>query len=141
MSDFQTTFIIQSKDGQIDWGSPFNEARFREWLRLHPGKRLRIQPIKEYRTGSQNNYYWLYLDIISMETGNDASELHEFFKRTLLPAKKVRITGKKKIHEFERETSTTELTKTEFGEYLDKICALVGVPLPDPKEAGYITNY
>ena len=138
MSDFKTTFIVQSKNGDLDWGSPYNKSRFYEWLRLHPDKKLRIEPVKEYRSLPQNALYWLYLDIISMETGNDTSELHEFLKRKLLPMKKVRITGKKSVHEFERETSTTELSKGEFIDYMMKIEELVEISIPDPKQ---LENY
>lgn len=142
MSDTtKTTWIAKSVNGTLDWGSDFNVVRLRSWLERNPNKVLKLTPVKEYRSGQQNNYYWLYLDIISNETGNDPIELHEFFKRKLLPRKKVSIKGKKKDHEFERETSTTELSKIDFGEYLDKICQITEVPLPDPKEAGYIVDY
>ena len=135
MSDTtKTTWIAKSVNGTLDWGSEFNLARLRQWLKEHPNKLLKLEPLKEYRTGSQNNLYWLYIDIIANETGNDSIDLHLFFKSKLLPRKKIIIRGKKTAHEFERETSTTELSKLEFGEYMDKISQLVEIPIPDPKE-------
>jgi hypothetical protein len=38
-------------------------------------------------------------------------------------------------------SSTTTLSKIDFGEYLDKIAAETGIPLPDPEAAGYISNH
>lgn len=82
------------------------------------------------RTGQQNRLYWMYLGDIEAEMGNLADDLHELFKRKFLPPRWVTM--------FDEEVclppSSTVLSKTEFGEYLDKICALTGVPIPDPGE-------
>lgn len=42
--------------------------------------------------------------------------------------------------EVSKPRSTTKLNKSGFSDYLDKICALTNVPLPDPEAAGYIPN-
>jgi hypothetical protein len=34
--------------------------------------------------------------------------------------------------------STTELNKQDFSDYLDRICALTEIELPDPELAGYL---
>lgn len=135
------TFLAKIVDGNINFQSPFNEARFREFCKNNEGKIVRVELPKSFRSGQQNRYYWLYLGIISMETGNDEMSLHEFFKFSLLPKKTVIIKGKKKDHILETTKSTTELSKLEMGDYLDKICAMTDVPLPDPILAGYVTNY
>ena len=96
-----------------------------------------VEKRKNQRSLSQNNYYWLYLGIIEDETGNLADDLHEFFKRKFLRPVTKKILGE----EIKLPASTTNLGKHDFGEYLDKICAMTNVPLPDPEAAGYITNH
>lgn len=111
----------------MDWGSDFNLARLRQHLKEHEGKVFRLEKLKSTRTLSQNNLYWKYLDLIEMETGNNADDLHEYFRRTLLPPKFITAMGK----EIKIPRSTTELSKTEFSEYMEKISALTLVPIPD----------
>ena len=92
---------------------------------------------KNRRSISQNSYYWLYLGVIENETGNTADDLHEYFKRKFLRPQEKTIMGE----QIKLPSSTTDLAKHDFGEYLDKISAMTGVPLPDPELAGYTTNY
>ena len=66
----------------------------------------------------------------------NADDLHEWFKRHLLPPRFLKVRGE----ELKVPASTTDLDKVAFGEYLDKICALTGVPLPDPIAAGYLPH-
>ena len=97
-----------------------------------------IDELKNKRSLSQNFYYWTYLGIIENETGNSADDLHEIAKRKFLPPRFVKSLDGKEIR---LPGSTTGLSKTEFSEYLHKICAWSGVPLPNPEDAGYISNY
>ena len=93
-----------------------------------------IEKKKGKRTLTQNAYYHLYLSVISKETGDDENSLHEYFKRKfLVPVEKVVMGETIKV-----PASTTELNKQEFSDYLDRICALTGIPLPDPELAGYL---
>ena len=50
-----------------------------------------------------------------------------------------KVVGKEIV--FETDASTTDLSKIEMGEYMDRISALTEIPIPDPELAGYITNY
>lgn len=129
-------FIATAKNRMLDFGSEYNNIRLREFLRKNEGKKFAVEMIKTKRSLSQNNYYWLYLGVIEQETGNSSSDLHEYFKRTLLPPKFITVLGK----EIKIPSSTTELSKVEFGEYLDKISAMTGVPIPDPELAGFFVE-
>lgn len=128
-----TTFIFKVNkkiDGRwifMDFGSGFNESRFADCLKENEGKLFRIEKEISTRSLSQNKLYWLYLGVIEQETGNIANDLHELFRRTLLPPKFIKVMGK----EIKIPMSTTELNKTDFGEYLDKIAAETNVPIPD----------
>lgn len=130
------TFHAEAKNGQLSLGSEHNRSRFSDWLKTHEGARLVITEPKTTRTLTQNNFYWLYLSIISMETGDNDTDLHEYFKRHLLPPRFTTVMGK----EIKLPATTTTLTKHEFSEYLDKICVLTEVPLPDPELAGFYTK-
>lgn len=131
-----SVWLIKAKDGGLDLGSEFNKAKLKEHLKEHEGKTYRLEYVQPKRSLSQNNYYWMYLGVIARETGDHEKALHEFFKQEFLPKKTIAILGKARTI----TKSTTSLTKLEMGEYLDKICAMSGVPLPDPQEAGYISN-
>lgn len=121
------TFIGIAKDAGLDFGSDFNAVRFRNYLREHQGKTFRITEVIPTRSINQNRLYWLYLEEIERETGNSANDLHELFRRTLLTPKFITVLGK----EIKIPRSTTELTKTTFAEYMEKICAETGVEIPD----------
>jgi hypothetical protein len=123
-----TTFITKiSNKAELDFGSDYNFARFKQYCKENIGKILRIEPEVSTRTLSQNKLYWKYLGIIEIETGNNANDLHEYFRRVFLIPKIIKVMGK----EVKIPTSTTELKKNEFSDYLDKICAETGVPIPD----------
>lgn len=120
-------------EGRFDFGSEHNLTRFREWCKANPGKWVRIEEQVPVRTRSQHNYYWVYLEVVSRETGHTAEELHAWAKKTFLPRRYATVMGK----EVEIEPTTKTLSKLAFGEYLDRICAETGVSLPDPQAAGY----
>jgi hypothetical protein len=100
-----------------------------------PKCRSEVRP-PPVRSSSQNRYYHLYLEVIALETGDNADDLHEFFKQKLLPPVFKTIRGE----EIKLPASTTDLSKNDFTEYLDRICALTNVPLPDPIAAGYLPH-
>ncbi len=126
-----TTFLVKiDSKGGMDFGSSFNLSRFRQFCKENIGKELRIERHERKRSMSQNALYWLYLGIIERETGNLADDLHQYFKRVLLPPKFITVLGQ----EIKVPKSTTELTKVEFSEYMEKIAAKVDVPIPDTKQ-------
>ena len=129
-------FRATIKDGNLDFG-PAQRAVFKDFLKVNEGRTLTIELEKKGRSRSQNSYYWVYLGVIARETGDNADDLHEFFKRKLLPPKFIKVRNE----EIKIPASTTELNKADFGEYMEKICALTQIPLPDPEAAGYISNY
>lgn len=98
---------------------------------------VEIDRRKNKRSLTQNSFYWLYLTIIADETGEIQDDLHEYFKRKFLPPIEKKILGQV----VRLPGSTTDLSKFDFGEYLDKICAMTNVPIPDPEDAGYISNH
>lgn len=111
----------------------------RNWERFksgHEGVEVIIEEWKPKRSNRQHRYYWLYVNVIAKETGDSAPALHTLFKREFLPPKHMVAMGR----EVEVAPSTKTLTKKEFSDYLERICALTGVPLPDPQMAGYLPD-
>jgi hypothetical protein len=129
-------FRATIKNGVLEFPTPAAAVRFQQWKRDHDGLRIIIEEDKPSRSHSQNAYYWTYLSVIAIETGDNADDLHEFFKRKLLPPVFKTIRGE----EIKLPASTTDLSKNDFTEYLDRICALTNVPLPDPIAAGYLPH-
>ena len=128
-------FKIVNKEFQFS--SQTHLALWHEFLKQCEGKVVQVSKYIPVRTDQQNKYYWLYLGMIESETGNNSVTMHEYFKRVFLPPKFIKYKDK----EIKIPASTTELTKIEMGEYLDKICAETGVALPNPMELeGYIPN-
>lgn len=110
---------------------PDNQKAWLDYLLSVDKKKLvvSIEQEKWVRSTSQNNFYWAYLRIIANETGETETDLHDLFKRKFLPPQFKKILGV----EVKLPASTTKLDKISFGEYMDKISALTGVPIPNPK--------
>lgn len=124
------TFLFKSNKGIWDFGSEHNYKRFIAYLKENDGKEFRIEPLIRTRSLSQNNLYWMYLEIIERETGNNANDLHEYFRRTLLSPVRLKVMNKEIII----PKSTTDLKKQEFSDYIDKISSECGVPIPNTED-------
>ena len=88
----------------------------------------------EKRTLAQNRLYYLWLNCISAETGNDVEDLHEYLKRTFLGTRYRIIYGEGITTSF----STTDLSTEQFTEYLEKVQRWAnveqGIILPNPED-------
>ena len=89
-----------------------------------------LERLTKIRSIKQNRLYFLYLNIIENETGNSVEELHEFFKNKFLPPRLRIMFGE----EVELSPTTTKLSKLAFAEYLEKICDLTDVPIPETEQ-------
>ncbi len=89
---------------------------------------------KPRRSDNINRYYWLYLGILSEQTGDDANSLHEYFKQKFLDPVYIRVRGEA----IKLTRSTRTLTTGEMSEYIMRIAALTEIEPPNPQEAGYL---
>lgn len=129
-------FRATIKDANLSFG-PAQRKVFKEFLTVNEGRTLIIELEKKGRSRSQNSYYWVFLGVIARESGDNADDLHEFFKRKLLPPKFIKVRGE----EVKIPASTTELGKADFSDYITKISILTEIPTPNPEDVGYISNY
>lgn len=138
-------FLAKSNGKVLDFGSDINKQRFIDDIKSNDKAVYRIERVTKKRTLPQNNFFWLYLEIIERETGNTTADMHEYVKRNLTPKieRKVRIFRKGKWVELKGMVGkgTSELTKSEMSDVMDKLSALTEVAIPDPNLAGFITNY
>ena len=122
-------FYFKQIGGLIQWQ---NQRALFDWLLSHGDYKgsyvVEIKKEKHKRSLSQNDFYWLYLGVIEKDTGNLSTELHELFKRKFLPPIAKSILGV----DFKIPSSTTNLSKTEFSDYMDKISAFTEIPIPEP---------
>lgn len=93
---------------------------------------VNVKVKKPKRTEAQNNYYWFYLGIISMDLGHTPEEIHEWAKSKCLPNRIIKILG----DPVRVKKSTTELTVIEFCDYILKIEEETGVPAPNTEDFG-----
>lgn len=119
-------------DGSIEWGD-YNPLYN---LSEYEGKPIKLVIEDKKRTLPQNSLYWAYLHIISRETGNDIEDLHYSFRFSFLEPQLVEVSdfnkcGRTMVAELR---STTSLSKQEFTDYLERICAETGIPIPNAEE-------
>ncbi len=123
-------FVVEIREGRPSFTSDYQRSMFNDFLKQFEGKKvwMTIDPKLPKRTDRQNRFYWLYLGIISRETGEDKDSLHAFFGDEFLTKGVKNLFGK----EVKVKKSTTELNRIEFGNYLEEICRLTEIPIPDP---------
>lgn len=122
-------FLGTVLDGSIEWGdyNPLYE------LDKYEGSRVKFSIEDKKRTTPQNSLYWAYLHIISRETGNDVEDLHYSFRFSFLAPQLVEVTdfNSEKRTMVAELRSTTSLSKQEFTEYMQRIEAQTGIPIPN----------
>lgn len=73
-----------------------------------------------------------------------ACQRHEFLPEKCAPRRLVTIKGPKGSTEVEQIVRSSDMSKQEMSEFMDKCAALTGYPLPTPEELeamGYISNH
>lgn len=105
----------------------------RHWLKLNakPGDEgtMKLELKKPKRSALQNAFYWVYLDLVSLSSGHTPMELHTWAKGKFLSKGITEVFGEK----VRKVSSTTDLNRSEFVEYLSQIEEATGVPVPDPE--------
>ena len=100
-----------------------------------------IEKAKSKRSLNQNSYlFGVVYKVIADHTGNTIDELHEVFKRMFLTPRFIVYKEK----EIKVPSSTSDLNKVEFGEYIERIraeVATMGVIIPEALTQGEAPEY
>lgn len=96
-----------------------------------------IRKKKSTRSVQQNALYWKWMTVLAEHIGEKTKDdMHNEFSTRLLGPELLVVDGKQYI----RIKSTTELSVSEFTDYLEKISAAamaLEVSLPSPEYYGY----
>lgn len=127
-------FSVIIKEGKIGFRTEYAKELFTDFLRQFEGKEvwLSVDERMPNRTEAQNRYYWLYLTLISHETGADIEALHAWAKGKFLTETITEVYGDK----VRITKSTTELSKTDFSDYIRKIEVETEILAPDTTPFG-----
>lgn len=131
--------------GTIDQHGTFtlhNRKRFEQWCSENKGKlvRIKFERKSSKRSLPQNSYYHgvvvqeVRLGLLGIGYDMTNEEVHHFLKMKFNPVQVASIQGEV----IELPGSTTEFTKTSFGEYIDKIvqwaAEYLNVTIPMPNQ-------
>lgn len=123
------TFIVKAENKGLKFKSDYHQSLFRQRLEQLEGKEfsLHIDEKKPKRSEQQNRYYHLYLNMIADETGYTHGELHSLMKGKFLTREIKEVMGQK----VRITKSTTELSKSDFAEYILEIQNFTGILPPN----------
>jgi hypothetical protein len=89
-----------------------------------------VAPIRSNRSLNQLSYLWgIVYPEIAGHTGHTTTELHEIFKRLLLPPRITKFKGR----EFKMAATTSTLSKSEMAEFITRViaeAAEMGINIP-----------
>lgn len=139
-NEFREDYITETKDfaGQIVEGEDGHKKlkiNSSAWYQTQLNKfrigekvSLYISSRRPKRSMQQNRYYWgVYLPLIAKETGEHSIErLHQLFSGKFLTKEIVVVLGEK----VRVKSSTTELSKATFTEYIMNIESFTGISAP-----------
>jgi hypothetical protein len=128
MAKIIPTFIADVKKGILN----FKRADlFKMYIGNLDGQKVIVTVKKFYRSRStkQNSLYWVWLNHIGNEIGEEPEDLHNTFKAMFLVDR---------AKDFPIVRSTTSLNTFQFMEYMEKIArkmSEMNISLPNPDEA------
>lgn len=92
-----------------------------------------IKKVQSVRSIAQNRLYWMWVGIMSDETGHTKKEMHEFLKDEFLLPEIIEAFGKT----ITIKPSTKNLKVGEFSTFLEKVdffAGEFGIELPKPED-------
>lgn len=125
-------FNARIKNELLSFDTPYNEARYRQWLQINEGKRVKIA-LDDQLSDEQRGYFeGAVVPAYASYHGMTVEQSREDLKREFNPMFIKRRDGSvAKIG-----TSTARLNKQKFADFLTRIIVWMdenGIPVPDPE--------
>jgi hypothetical protein len=122
---------VVEQDGKLK--TKLNSPQLLEFfLKAHtkPGDELLIQVTsrRPKRSESQNNFFFLYLDLVSLSCGHAISELHTWVNEHILGQGITEVFGT----QVRKVGHTSDLNISEFCEMMNRVFEETEIPIPDP---------
>lgn len=106
------------------------------FLRMHTKEgdiiSLVVTAKRPKRSQAQNNFFFVYLDLISLSCGHTTEELHKWVKQEILGGGITEVFG----HDVRMVGETSDLNISEFVEMMNRIEEATDIPIPDPEPFG-----
>lgn len=106
------------------------------FLRMHTKEEdiisLVVTAKRPKRSQAQNNFFFVYLDLISLSCGHTTEELHKWVKQEILGGGITEVFG----HDVRMVGETSDLNISEFVEMMNRIEEATDIPIPDPEPFG-----
>lgn len=103
------------------------------FLRMHTKENdiisLIVTAKRPKRSQAQNNFFFVYLDLISLSCGHTVQELHKWVKQEILGQGITEVFG----HEVRMVGETSDLNISEFAEMMNRVHEATDIPIPDPE--------
>lgn len=103
------------------------------FLRMHTKEgdilSLVVTAKRPKRSQNQNNFFFVYLDLISLSCGHTIQELHKWVKQEILGGGITEVFGE----QVRMVGETSDLNISEFVEMINRIEVATGIPIPDPE--------
>lgn len=136
------TFIIKIKNGDLDFKSDYNGARFRDWAKKNEGKLVKLEPVAAKVSENFRKYYFgavipFIQKLVPEWSGIDADDVHEILKKNFNGFVAFNPFTKRN-ERFSKSAFSTESTGKRAALYLLRLATWVeeeyGEMLPDPEE-------
>jgi hypothetical protein len=102
------------------------------FLRMHTKEgdiiSLVVTAKRPKRSQAQNNFFFVYLDLISLSCGHTVEELHRWVKDCILGNGITEVFG----YQVRMVGETSNLNISEFCEMMNRVHEATDIPIPDP---------
>lgn len=123
----------------LDFGTPYNEARWRQFCKDHEGKLVKVELPKAIRSLPQNAWFHgVIVPMIAHEIGEDDLGYVKAILKAKFLSKEAVLAGKDGKWDKATVTGrTSRLTKVQFGEFCERCrrwaSEFLGLDIPDPQ--------
>jgi hypothetical protein len=124
--------VVVSKNGELTVklnASDYMRHFLKTYAHVGDDVSMLLELRRPLRSQSQNNYWHVYLSLVSLSTGHTIEELKAYVQETILSRGVREVFGES----VRIVKSSSDLNISEFVEMVNTFEETTGIPLPDPK--------